>query len=166
MDMDASILIRALSRTGELLQANGPVEILLIGGAAGMITTVLDGSRTTADCDVLRCHPPEAMPALEQAARLAASELDLPDGWLSNQAGHLDVLPDRWRGRRKHVGTWGLLTVYAAGHRDLLATKFYANRPQDREDIQAMGPTLEDRAFVRTYLTMLRVPSRGPISIR
>ena len=132
MNLDASILIRALSRTGKLLQTDGPAEILLIGGAAGMITTVLDGFRTTADCDVLRCHPPEAMSAIEQAARLAANELDLPTGWLSNQAERLDVLPDGWRGRRIYIGTWGLLTVYAAGRRDLLATKFYANRPQDR----------------------------------
>ena len=92
MNLDASILIRALSRTGELLQTDGPA--------------------------------------------------------------------DGWRGRRQYIGTWGLLTVYAAGRRDLLATKFYANRPQDREDVQAMKPTLEDCAFVRTYLTMLRVSSR------
>jgi hypothetical protein len=38
--------------------------------------------------------------------------------------------------------------------------KCYANHTQDREDVQVMGPTREELAFVRTYLNMLRVPSR------
>lgn len=38
--------------------------------------------------------------------------------------------------------------------------KCYANHTQDREDVQAMKPTREELVFVRTYLNMLRVPSR------
>ena len=38
--------------------------------------------------------------------------------------------------------------------------KFYANRPQDREDIIEMKPTPEEMAYVRKYLDMLRLPAR------
>ena len=38
--------------------------------------------------------------------------------------------------------------------------KFYANRPQDREDIMEMKPTSQEMAYVRKYLEMLKLPSR------
>jgi hypothetical protein len=38
--------------------------------------------------------------------------------------------------------------------------KFYANRPQDREDITAMKPSRDEIEYSRRYLHMLRVPSR------
>jgi hypothetical protein len=38
--------------------------------------------------------------------------------------------------------------------------KFYANRPQDREDIIHINPTPDEIDTIRKYLNMLRVPSR------
>ena len=154
-------ILKALSRVGELLDWPDSVEILLIGGAAGMITGQLAPDRTTLDCDVMHCSPAEAMQPVEDSAGKVAKEAGLPAGWLSSQPQQLDILPDGWRGRRKLVGKFGRLSVFAVGRSDLLATKFYANRAQDREDILAMKPTRDELAFVRGYLGMLRVPSRN-----
>jgi len=158
--MARDLILKALARLGACVEWEGPIEVLLIGGAAGIITGQLSSDRTTGDCDVISYSPPEAMQAAETAATQVAGELGLPLGWLSSEARQLDILPDGWRRRRRHAGTFGKLCVYAIGRRDLLATKFYANRPEDREDIRAMQPTAAELRFVRTYLTMLRVPSR------
>ena len=160
MDMDTPDILRAINRTGELLQWNGPVEVLLIGGAAGMMTGLLSFGRMTHDCDLIRCEPEEAMQAIETAARIVAAEMGLPDDWFNAQSRQLDILPDGWRNRQKLVGKFGLLHVYAVGRLDLLAMKFYANRVHDRQDLRAMGPQREELTFVRTYLNMLRVPKR------
>jgi len=101
------------------------------------------------------------MGEVEEAARQAAKEMGLPANWLSSQAQQLDILPDGWRNRRELVGEFGALRVFAVGRADLLATKFYANRAQDREDILAMKPTRDELADVRAYLKMLHVPSRN-----
>lgn len=160
MKMPRNLILKALAHLGEELAWSRPIEILLIGGAAGMVTGQLASERTTVDCDVVDYAPAEAMQAVERAAARVAGEMGLPDGWLSSQARQLNILPDGWRSRRQHVGSFGQLHVYAIGRLDLLATKCYANRPQDREDIFAMQPTTGELEFVRTYLTMLRVPSR------
>lgn len=52
------------------------------------------------------------------------------------------------------------VTIYAASRLDLLCMKFYANRPQDREDIMEMTPTAEEISYVRKYLDMLTLPAR------
>ena len=160
MQMRRTHILKALAWLGDRVEWEQPVEILLIGGAAGMITGQLAPDRTTLDCDVIDYTPAEAMQAVGIAARRVAQELGLPEGWLSSQARQLNILPDGWRNRRQHVGSFGKLRIYAVGRLDLLATKCYANRPEDREDILAMHPTGEELSFVRTYLTMLRVPSR------
>lgn len=160
MQMQRDSILKALTRLGEQFDWEKPVEILLIGGAAGMITGELPPDRTTEDCDVIDYTPAEAKLAVEHAARVVAGEIGLPDGWLSSQVRQLKVLPDGWRNRRQQVGLFGKLHVYAIGRLDLLATKCYANRPEDREDIFTMQPTAEELDFVHTYLTMLRVPGR------
>jgi hypothetical protein len=95
-----------------------------------------------------------------QAAKTVADECDLPTDWLNSQVSALNILPDGWHTRRVFVGQFGPLAVCACSRQDLLATKFHAGRPRDLGDIQAMAPTREELSFVRTYLTMLRVPSR------
>jgi hypothetical protein len=159
-DFNRTTLHRALEATGRHLDWNGEVEILVVGGAAGMVTGLFPPERMTADCDVVRVVPKDASAAMGKAATAAAKELNLSADWLSEQVQQLDVLPDGWRRRRKQVGKFGNLVVYAAGRRDLLAMKVYANRPQDRADILSMGLKPDDIAFVRQYLTMMKVPSR------
>jgi hypothetical protein len=159
--MTPDIILGHLKRLAELLAVDQPVEILLIGGAAGMLTGQFESTRTTADCDVINYVPAESQQAVMHAAKQVATERHLPQSWLNSQAMHLDILPDGWRGRKAHVATFGKLSVYALSRKDLLATKFYAGYVRDREDIQVMKPTPDEQAFVRNYLQMLRVPARN-----
>lgn len=150
----------ALRKVGDLLVWPGQVEILLVGGVAGMITGVFSPERTTCDCDIADFSPASASIAVEQASAKVAAIMKLPARWLNDQAGQLNILPDGWRSRRKHVATYGKLAVYAAGRVDLLAMKIFAHRPLDRDDIDRMKITGREIDFVRKYLKMLKVPSR------
>ncbi len=153
--------MKCLEAVANRLEWNGPaIEILLIGGAAGMLIGQLPGHRVTQDCDVMHVQPPQAQQTVLAAAADIASEKNLPQTWLNTQAMSLNVLPDGWQSRRVLVGHFQKLSVYAVGRRDLLAMKFYANRPQDRQDIIEMHPSREEIDFIRKYLNMLRVPSR------
>ena len=156
----ASGVLKALKMVGELLDWPSQVEILLIGGAAGMVTGVLKPDRTTGDCDVADFTPLAAATAVEQAAQTVAAKLKLPPTWFSDQARQLNVLPDGWRSRRQHIATYDKLKVYAAGRLDLLAMKVFAHRFPDRLDVAEMKITRDEIVFVRKYLNMLKVPSR------
>jgi len=137
------------------------VEILVVGGLAGMVTGVLRPDRTTGDCDVADCSPPEALPEIERVALEVAGPLGLSPEWFSSRVRDLNVLPDGWRSRRRHVGNFGELRVYAAGRMDLLCMKVLSHRVPDQEDIDDMGIRPEEIEFVRRYLQMMKVPSRG-----
>lgn len=160
MRMTTCNILDNLECLGKHLPASHPVEILLIGGAAGMLTGQFIATRTTTDCDVIHTVPKESKQAVLAAAAQTATQRELPKTWLNFQAMQLDILPDGWRTRKVHIVTFGPLSICALSRRDLLATKFYAGHVRDREDIQAMAPTGEELAFVRAYLNMLRVPSR------
>jgi hypothetical protein len=160
MSMDRTDILQHLCRLGELLDLPEPVEILLVGGAAGVLTRQLVPERTTTDCDVIRYKPDEAESPILETARQVANEFGLPVNWMNSQAMSLNILPDGWHTRKVLVGEFGLLAVFALSRRDLLATKFYAGHPRDLDDITAMAPAQEELEFVRTYLNMLRVPSR------
>ena len=160
MAMTSETILSHLKRLGDMFEYPEEVELLLIGGAAGILTKQLNSTRATMDCDVIRIVPSQAEQAILQAARTLAEEQGLPEPWLNLQAKPLDILPDGWQVRKVHIGSWGKLHVCALSRRDLLATKFYAGSPRDVQDISDMNPTAEELAFVRTYLDMLRVPSR------
>ena len=158
--MESGDILSHLARLGDILQFSEPVEIVLIGGAAGILTGQFSAGRVTRDCDVIRYVPNDAQEAVLVAARQVARENGLPEDWLNSKAMTLDILPDGWHVRKVPVGTFGQLHVVALSRQDLLATKFYAAFPRDVEDITAMAPTPKELRLVRTYLTMLRVPSR------
>lgn len=63
--MDHSVVDRALKALGERVQYHAPIELLLVGGAAGMLTGVLGHGRTTLDCDVMVSEPGEALVVIE-----------------------------------------------------------------------------------------------------
>jgi hypothetical protein len=160
MLMEQNDILVLLGELGERLGECKSVEIVLVGGAAGMLTGQLQKTRVTTDCDVIRYLPEEAQQSVLTAACELAKEKGLPENWLNSQVMTLDVLPEGWHGRRVEVGAYGSLHVSAIGRLDLLATKFYAAHPRDVEDITDMAPTKEELEFVGTYLNMLRVPSR------
>jgi hypothetical protein len=160
MAMTGNDIKSHLARLAEVLSFPDAVEILLIGGAAGVLTGQLAASRTTVDCDVIEYLPKLAQQAVLDAAVTVASERGLPDDWLNSRAMQLNILPDGWRTRKVLVYCYGQLKVFALSRKDLIATKFYAGHPRDLEDIAAMSPTADELSFARIYLGMLRVPSR------
>ncbi len=154
--MNTSTVEQALHRLGEMLEYHCEIEILLVGGAAGMVTGVLASGRVTTDCDVMIYIPPDAMSVVELAAGAVASELSLPPAWLNSDVQlRLDALPDGWKRRQIYVGTYGMLRVYAASRPDLIAMKVLAGRDQDIDDLQAMGIRQDDVDFVADYLDAL-----------
>jgi len=154
--MDAAAIERALHRLGTRFAYPIDVELLLVGGAAGMLSGVLPRSRTTIDCDVMLASPDEALGPLEDAARAMASELGLPSSWLNSDVQlRRDALPRDWRSRRVWLGMWGRLRVFSIGRSDLAAMKVLAGRPQDVEDLRALRLTRDDVDFVRRYLGTL-----------
>jgi len=154
--MNTSIVEQALRRLGEMLVYHCDIEILLVGGAAGMVTGVLAPNRVTTDCDVMVYIPPDAMSAVELAAGEVAEEMSLSPTWLNSDVQlRLDALPDGWERRKILVGAYGRLRVSAASRPDLIAMKVLAGRDQDIEDLQAMRIRRDDVEFVSEYLDSL-----------
>src|SRR5665213_3681553 len=88
----------ALAAVGKRLEWHSNVEILIVGGAAGMITGVLPASRTTIDCDVILYDPISAWTTIERIAEQVGRELGLASNWLNSDAQlRLDCLPDGWK---------------------------------------------------------------------
>lgn len=154
--MNTSTVERALRRLGEMLEYHRDIEILLVGGAAGMVTGVFAPNRVTTDCDVMVYIPPDAMSAVELAAERVAEEMSLSPTWLNSDVQlRLDALPDGWEKRKIPVGTYGRLRVSAASRPDLIAMKVLAGRDQDIEDLLAMRIRRDDVEFVSEYLDSL-----------
>lgn len=154
--MTSTVLETALRRLGALVSYHRDIEILLVGGAAGMMTGVLPGARTTTDCDVMVYMPEDALAAVESAAGRVAEELGLADRWLNSDAQiRRDVLPDGWERRKVMVGVFGILHVDAASRPDLIAMKVLAGRTQDLEDLASLRPRQDELDFVAMYLAGL-----------
>ncbi len=160
--MTTTLVERALQRLGEVMEFHSDVEILLVGGAAAMLTNQLVGGRTTIDCDVMVYSPASAMGAVERAAERVAAELQLGPRWLNSDVQMLIArLPEGWERRRVLVCHSGRMRVWAASRVDLLAMKVIAGRAQDIEDVLGMKMRSDERAFVREHLRTVkeRVPN-------
>lgn len=166
--LDTPLLEAALKRVGEVLAGSGsrstrqpvkivPIEILVVGGAAGLLTGLLPPSRTTLDCDVMVYAPPTAWHAVEQAAHTVGRELGLPTSWLNSVAQmRIDSLPEGWQDRRILIGQFGRLHVWAISRVDLIAMKFIAHRAQDLEDLMWLKVKADDLGFVERFVQSLR----------
>lgn len=164
--MNTTAVERALQLLGERFTYHTQVELLLVGGAAGMLTGLLPPSRTTTDCDVMVYVPENAMGAIEVAAEHVARELGLAAKWLNSDVQiRPDALPDGWQTRRIRIGTWGQLSVFAVSRVDLIAMKVLAGRAQDLEDIRSMKPHPDDVEFVLRYLDGLLAKGTTPVQI-
>lgn len=151
--MDTSTVEDALRRLGVVLGDDQDVEILLVGGAAGMITGVLPPSRVTTDCDVMVYVPAGVMAKVELAAEQVASQLGLAPTWLNSDVQlRRDALSDGWERRKIWTGIYRRLTVSAISRPDLIAMKVLAGRDQDIEDLQDLKVRSDDVDFVEAYL--------------
>ncbi len=146
----------ALEATGRRLGDGPEMEVLVVGGAAAVLSDLLRPERTTADVDVLNIVPSREDEALYEAASLVGREMGLPNDWLNGDAGlYRETLLPTWKDRRVEVGHFGRLTVYAASRLDLISMKFYAGRPQDIEDLLDISPTPEERKVVREHIAAI-----------
>jgi len=156
--LDDMVIRRALARVGELLASHPrDVRILIVGGAAGLLTGELPGgARTTADVDAVHYDPAGDRDDVLLAAEQVGREQGLPPSWMSEDAGlHAWTLPDGWRERRVTVGVWGRLRVDAVGRADLIAMKFLAGRAGDYEHLLDLRVTEAERRFVVALLDVM-----------
>lgn len=142
----------SLGRLGKRVTAAETIDLLVVGGAAGLLNGELAGVNTTSDVDVLLVAE-RNWDRLQEAAAEVGMEMNLPANWLNNDAGlYAESLPADWKSRRIDVGRFGKLQVWAVGRKDLIAMKFYSHRPQDREHLVQMNVTSQEREFVGRYL--------------
>ncbi|MGA2439735.1 MAG: DUF6036 family nucleotidyltransferase [Tepidisphaeraceae bacterium] len=147
---------KSLAALGRRLATSTPIELLVIGGAAGLLTGELTGTYTTGDVDVLQVLPPNEWDQLQDAAAKVGARMGLPANWLNRDAAlYGESLPADWKDRRFDAGRFGMLQVWAIGRLDLIAMKFYAHRPQDREHLAKMNVTKDELGFVLRHLDAL-----------
>jgi hypothetical protein len=161
-----STILNALAALSRHLRLTRDVEILLIGGSAGLLINALPPDWTTADVDAIDFRAPEDRDAVLDAAAEAARELSLPADWLNDWGGLFAwTLPDDWQSRRIFIAAHGRLRVYAVSRQDLIAMKFIAHRPGDFEHLDRMNVTQADLKFAREYLDAMShryPPGRHP----
>jgi hypothetical protein len=165
--LDAETIRSALAAVGRHLTVRETIELLVVGGAAGLLSGELGGTYTTGDVDALKVLPPEDWEQLQDTAAEVGQKLGLPANWLNRDAGlYAESLPPDWDSRRVNVGRFGVLQVWAIGRLDLIAMKFYSHRPQDREHLDQMKVTNDERKFVLAYLNSLaEVANKGRIEM-
>ena len=166
-DMDKQLVIRALNllgkRLGEAVNHNHQVEIILIGGVAGMLSGELQADRTTMDCDVLAISPKDNWELIQKTAHRVADQLGLSPSWLNNKARIFAyMLPLGWRKRLHEIpGQFGSCRLQRVDRLDLICMKIFGaiKRPVDREDLSFMKPTQEELNFAEENLNRLQSES-------
>ena len=151
MLLDNHAILNAFRAVGRLL--GRPAEVLVIGGAAGLLTKQFAPSMVTGDVDLMPCNPANVREDVLLAAERVGHEVALPASWLSDFGGLFRwTLPDDWRDRAQTVGTFDHLTVLAVGRLDLLTMKFLAHRTKDREHLKMMNPTDAELVWIRSKM--------------
>ncbi len=153
--LSVKTLLAAFDLLGDRIGKGKPVSILVVGGAAGLLTGELHDRLTTEDVDVIAYLPPgsdseiddDSIRAVGKAMRFSAS-------WFEDSQVRLKAvyLPADWRQRAVPIGEFGRLTVLAAGRLDLLAMKIGATRPKDRQDVLTMMPTESELDWINRFL--------------
>lgn len=150
------IMREAFGAMGAHLVLDHDVEILVVGGAAGILLGELPASWTTQDVDLVHCRLAKDRDAVLDAAAAITQQLSLPPGWMNDFGGlYAWTLPQDWISRRVSIGTYGRLRVYAVGRRDLIAMKFVAHRTRDVEHLALLHVTPDELEFTRHHLDRL-----------
>jgi hypothetical protein len=172
MEMDRSLLDRALETLGATLDARGQhYELVAIGGSRLMLVGRI--TRPTKDLDIValvehgRLVPADPMPAdLAEASGDVGRALGLAEDWLN--PGPTELLRfglpegffDRVETRR-----YGALTLHLAGRFDQICFKVYAAadqgmRSKHAADLRALQPTREELLAAARW-SMTHDPSEG-----
>jgi hypothetical protein len=135
---------------GRFLEGRGlHFEATIIGGAALLVTGVID--RATRDVDCLDPVIPEPIhsASVEFARTYTGPGAPLQELWLNNGPRDLrDDLPDGWRERREGIYDGPGIALHTLGRSDMLRAKLFAfcDRGQDEGDCVALAPTAAELA--------------------
>jgi hypothetical protein len=138
----------ALFSFGRFLEERGlHFEATVIGGAALLVTGVID--RATNDVDCLDPDIPEPVQAAarEFAGIYRGPGAPLQEQWLNNGPKDLrNDLPPGWRERRVPLYSGPGIKLHTLGRLDMLRTKLFAlcDRQQDEQDCVALAPTAQE----------------------
>ena len=156
--MSSKIVVDALGRLSQLLareRSSGPIDLLIVGGAAGMLGGSLAPGRTTIDCDVMVIVPDDerTWSILRQAAATVAREHGLAANWLNDgaRAWH-DTLPPDWRDRQTLALDLDSIRIFIPSRVDLIVMKIIAGRDQDLDDLRDIRPMRSELDFARRLL--------------
>lgn len=151
--LNNNTIAEGLEALGKKLPQDRKFEILILGGAAGVLSGELSGIHTTADVDVVHFRAAVDRDVVLDAAAKVGRELSLPLYWLNDDSGLFAwTLPSDWEKRRRNIGEFGSLVVYTLSRIDLIAVKFLAHRAADLEHLRQLHVTPEDAKFVRSFL--------------
>lgn len=156
--MDVATLMQALRETAAELGSGARVTLVIMGGSAGLLGGWLRQERVTRDCDVGIVDPEQAWSAVLAAAKAVEQRLGLPQNWLNRQVEMYSwCLPLGWQGRSEEVERIGAVEIRRLARIDLICAKVMGapKRPQDRQDLQDLQPTVEELTFAEEHLDRL-----------
>jgi hypothetical protein len=138
------------------------VSIVVLGGSAALILGE-ELRRPTDDGDVVTSEP--GLGDLRDLIRNVADSEGLPAGWLNGSIqSYTHVLPKDCQTRLVSLPPFGRLHVRLLDRADVILMQAYGMRSRDVEDLQAIGPTVDELAFVRTQLP--RIGAKEPEKAR
>ncbi|MCX7925213.1 MAG: DUF6036 family nucleotidyltransferase [Fimbriimonadales bacterium] len=147
--LNRELILNALTRLSEVLEARGVQgELYLVGGAA--MALAYDARRATRDIDAV--FAPKQ--AIYDAAQIVAEELNLPENWLN------DAVKLYLRGEDPEpvpILDLPALRVQVASPRYLLAMKLLASRREDESDIRLLLRRLQVRSVEEAEQILLSV---------
>jgi hypothetical protein len=155
--MRRDVIFNSIKGLGKLLGAGDAMEVTIIGGAAGLLIGALPKVVTTTDVDIIGLRPSKATDEVLTAANDLATKEGIARGWLSVEAGlFAQAMPEGWKKRRKEIGKFGRLAVYAISRRDFIAMKFYAHRTVDLSHLERLKITAGEKLHTKKFLQGLR----------
>ena len=151
--LNNNTITEGLEALGRKLPQDRKFEILILGGAAGVLSGELPGIHTTGDVDVVHFRAAVDRDVVLDAAAKVGLELALPLYWLNDDSGLFAwTLPNDWEKRRRKIREFGPLVVYTLSRLDLIAVKFLAHRAADLEHLRELHVTPAEAKFVSSFL--------------
>lgn len=157
-NLNNQTITHALKALADELAPGSQAALVLIGGAAGLLSGNIPGTVTTSDVDAIQFQPPEILESVLSAADRVAEKQGISKGWLNIEAGlFVQALPLGWEDRRILVLQHTQLHVYTISRADLIAMKFYAHRSVDLEHLQYLNPSPAELQFTVNHFQQLLI---------